>query len=260
MTEKYENGHDSEKQIPAGADNGNESFEENSDVIELSDIAIGITPEDDAIVELTEELIGEAFVGFAGAISEVLHDDEQRLDLSETTPGLGQSGDDSRSGIDSKAPELDPVSDEPDAEFDNLESDISQELDSYFGTDEGTPVIEETTPIAPSESINQAKSSDPSESINQAESSDQPESMLKTDDQPGDQIGDQIGDQAIEEKKIQLDEISISARHLDDALERVIRKMYAEKINRILDEIIERTVSEEISQLKDYLIGIAVKK
>jgi hypothetical protein len=213
--------------------------EKDSDIIELTDIAIGITPEDDAIVEQTEDLIGEAFVGFAGAISDVLHDDEQRLDLSETTPGLGPSGDDSRSGIDSKAPELDPVSDEPDAECDNLEADINQELDSYFGTDEGVPVNEETTPI------DQPKSSD------QAESSDQPESMLKTEDQPG--------AQAIEEKKIQLDEISISARHLDDALERVIRKMYAEKINRILDEIIERTVSEEISQLKDYLIGISVK-
>ncbi|MDA3895353.1 MAG: hypothetical protein PF482_04295 [Desulfobacteraceae bacterium] len=240
MTEKYENGHDSEKQIPAGADNGSENF----DVIELSDIAIGITPEDDAIVELTEELIGEAFVGFAGAISDVLHDDEQRLDLSETTPDLGLSGDDSHSGIDSKASESDPVSDEPDAECDNLEADISQELDSYFGTDEGTPANEETTPIG------QPKS------INQAESSDQPESMLKTEDQPG----AQIEARAIEEKKIQLDEISISARHLDDALERVIRKMYGEKINRILDEIIERTVSEEISQLKDYLIGIAVKE
>ncbi len=61
--------------------------EKDSDIIELTDIAIGITPEDDAIVEQTEDLIGEAFVGFAGAISEVLHDDEQRLDLSETTPG-----------------------------------------------------------------------------------------------------------------------------------------------------------------------------
>jgi len=227
MTENHENGHDSEKQISAEADNENESSEKDSGVIELSDIAIGITPEDDAIVELTEELIGEAFVGFAGATSEVLHDDERRLDLSETTPGLGPSAEDSRSGIDSSSTEPNDISDISDMENDNLEADISQELDNYFGTDEDAPLVEETTPI---------ESSQPT-----GEPEDQPEAR------------------SIDGKQIPIDDISISARQLDDALERVIRKMFAEKINRILDEIIERTVSEEISQLKDYLIGISVK-
>jgi hypothetical protein len=231
MAENHETGHESEKHIPAEADNETDDSEKDSGVIELSDIAIGITPEDDAIVELTEELIGEAFIGFAGATSDMLHDDERRLDLSETFPGLGPSPDDSRSGIDSKAPVTDAVVDESDMENDNLEAEITHELDSYFGTEEDAPVIEETTPIAPPNDL--AKSLDDTE--------------------------EDSGVHSVDEKKIQPDDISVTSRQLDDALERVIRKMFAEKINRILDEIIERTVSEEISQLKDYLIGISVK-
>jgi len=224
MAENLETGHDSEKQISSE----NEGEEKDSGIIDLTDIAIGITPEDDAIVEQTEDLIGEAFVGFAGATSDVLLDDERRLDLSETFPGLGVSPDDSRSGIDSKTPEPDDISDAPDMEIDNLEEDITQELDSYFGTEDDSQIMEETTLIPPSA--------------------------------PAPEPEDSSEARVIDEKPLQIDKINISARHLDDALERVIRKMYAEKINRILDEIIERTVSEEISQLKDYLIGIAVKK
>lgn len=235
MAENHETGHDSEKQIPAEADHETRGPEDDSGIIELTDIAIGITPEDDAIVEQTEDLIGEAFVGFAGATSEFLHDDERRLDLSETFPGLGPSPDDSRSGIDSKVPDQDAVFDAPDMENDNLEADITHELDSYFGSEEDASIFEETMPIHPPV--------------------DPPINLTKS-------MGETVensGVQAVDEKKVQLDEISVSSRQLDDALERVIRKMYAEKINRILDEIIERTVSEEISQLKDYLIGISVK-
>ena len=74
MTENHENGHDSEKRIPAEADNENESSENNSGVIELSDIAIGISPEDDAIVELTEELIGEADIAEARRVAKAVSD------------------------------------------------------------------------------------------------------------------------------------------------------------------------------------------
>lgn len=240
MAENHETGHDSEKQIPAEADHETRGSEDDSGIIELTDIAIGITPEDDAIVEETEDLIGEAFVGFAGATSEFLHDDERRLDLSETFPNLGPSPDDSRSDIDSKAPDQEADFDTPDLENDNLEAEITHELDSYFGSEEDASIFEETTPIV--------STIDPSSDL----ASNLVKSMPETEEDSD--------DQAVDEQKIQPDEISVSSRQLDDALERVIRKMYAEKINRILDEIIERTVSEEISQLKDYLLGISLKK
>ena len=63
----------------------------NSEIIELSDIAIGITPEDDAIVELTEEVIGEALDGFAGAVREIMKEGEEILDLSEDNIEKGES-------------------------------------------------------------------------------------------------------------------------------------------------------------------------
>jgi len=225
MTENHDNSHDSEKQMPEDAENGKESSEKDPDIIELSDIAIGITPEDDVIVELTEEIIDKAFDGFTGATSEVIHEDERVLDLSETRSDYDVSDDQSYSGSVSEGLEADVVSDAVDMEADNLEDDISKELDNYFGKEEDATVTEKTVLI------------------------DTP--TVVTEDQSGTQPGD--------EKKLQIDEIRISSNQLDDAVERVIRKMFAEKINRILDEIIERTVSEEISQLKDYLIGISGK-
>lgn len=226
MTEDQKNGHDDEKQMPV--ENEKESFETDSGIIELSDIAIGITPEDDAIVELTEELIGEAFIGFAGATSEVIHADERVLDLSETSSDIDASVDEVDDGIVSESMEPDNISGVVDMEEDNLEDDINQELDNYFGTEEDdAPVTEETT-------------------------------MFDTLG-PMDDIEEQSRAQTMNEKTLQADEIRISPRQLDDSIERIIRKMFAEKINRILDEVIEKTVSEEISLLKDYLLGISGK-
>ncbi|MCK5783353.1 MAG: hypothetical protein KAH06_02830 [Desulfobacterales bacterium] len=225
MTENHENGRGSEKQVPTEAENAR--FENDPEIIELSDIAIGITPEDDAIVELTEELIGEAFIGFAGAISDVIHDDERRLDLSEALSGIDASTDDMYDSIVSESPVPDDISGADDMEDDNLEEDINQELDNYFGT-EDAPVAEET--------------------------------ILIDSSGPMDKTEEQSGTQTIDEKTLQMDEVRISPRQLDDAIERIIRKMFAEKINRILEDVIERTVSEEISQLKDYMLGISGKK
>ena len=229
MTENHENGRGSEKQVPTEAENAR--FENDPEIIELSDIAIGITPEDDAIVELTEELIGEAFIGFAGAVSDVIHDDERRLDLSEAFSGIDASTDDMYDNTVSESSVPDDISGADDMEDDNLEEDINQELDNYFGT-EDAPVAEETILI---------DSSGPM-------------------DETMDETEEQSGTQTIDEKMLQMDEVRISPRQLDDAIERIIRKMFAEKINRILDDVIERTVSEEISQLKDYLLGISGKK
>ncbi|MBC2717750.1 MAG: hypothetical protein HF978_20800 [Desulfobacteraceae bacterium] len=233
MTENHENGHDNQKLNPAEDENVKENSGNDPDIIELSDIAIGITPEDDVIVELTEEIIGEAFVGFAGATSEVVHDDERVLDLSETSSGIDASADQEYPGRVSDGPESDDISGVADMEADNLEEDISKELDNYFGTEDDTPVTEETTLIGTLES-------------------ETPEPTVETETQSE--------ARAIDEKPLQIDEISISTRQLDDAIERIIRKMFAEKINRILDDVIGRTVSEEISQLKDYLLGISGKK
>ncbi len=224
MTENHNTGHDDQKRNSAEDKNEKNSSETDSTIIELSDIAIGITPEDDAIVELTEEIIGEAFVGFSGATSDVFHKDERVLDLSENLSGTDISPDQTEPDRMSESHEPDDLSGGRDIEEDNLEDDISRELDNYFGTDDDKPITEETTLIAPQ--------SPP--------------------------VEDKVRPSADDEAQ-KLDEVRISSGQLDDAIERVIRKMFAEKINRILDDVIERTVSDEISQLKDYLLGVSGK-
>jgi hypothetical protein len=105
--------------------------EENSDIIELSDIAIGTTPEDDVIVELTEEVIDEAMVGISGATRDSFKEGEEYLDLSKVEP-------------DSDAPfkDVDPIEKKfievtgVDMAADDVEDHITKELDDFFGSEE----------------------------------------------------------------------------------------------------------------------------
>ena len=48
---------------------------------------------------------------------------------------------------------------------------------------------------------------------------------------------------------------ALEAHQLEAALEKVIRKLFAEKIDKLLDDAIERTVTAEIARLKDQLVG-----
>lgn len=48
--------------------------------------------------------------------------------------------------------------------------------------------------------------------------------------------------------------VSILPEHVEEALERVIEKMFAEKINNILNEVIEKIVSKKLESLKKTLI------
>jgi len=227
MTEKHKSGHDQPQK----------NTESDDDIIELSDIAIGITPEDDTIVELTEDIIDEAFVGFTGATSELIEDDERVLDLSENIRAKrNEAMSQTDSAEESEVSDSDDITDFIDDEKDNLEEDITKEIDNYFGTEDTTFPIEDTISIEKSQSPGETDKS--------------PDQLKEKSETLSDELKmPQPGDAA-----------NIYSGQVDEAIERVIRKMFAEKINRILDEIIERTVTEEISQLKDYLLGIAGKK
>jgi hypothetical protein len=236
MTENHENDH--KRQTSNSSENNQlkEDAKTDLDIIELSDIAIGITPEDDAIVELTEEIIGEAFLGFSKATHDSMEADESVLDLSENrrSDGITDHHSDGYKGITTS--ESADVSEPLDGGTDVIEDDISRELDKYFGT-ENDIRTKEVVAAAVAPLVVEKASFPPSPGLS-IESSELPATR---DMRP-------------------VSEVSITAGQLDDALERVIRKLYAEKINRILDAMVERTVTEEISQLKDYLIGIAEKK
>lgn len=232
MAERPINGHHNKSSHLSENNLANENLEADQEIIELSDIAVGITPEDDVIVEMTEDIIGEAFFGFDKATSDKIHADESEMDLSEKRQpdGLTGQSDDSYQPP-SRSASSDGLTGTPGREPDVHEEDISRKLDNYFGVEEDVVVRKKIHDIP-----------------------DIPETFDE------EAIPAAAPASAPFQKAQPVSDISITASQLDEALERVIRKLYAEKINRILDAMIERTVTEEISQLKDYLIGIADKK
>lgn len=184
--------------------------ENKDDIIELSDMAVGISPEDEPIINLTEDLVDEAIAGFSGASGRMEVGDEL-LDLSEKR---GAAND----------PEMpasaSPVGDSEAGEFSGadsieaIEADIARELDNYFQLEEETQEL-----------LNEPA----------AEPSAEPENPPASD--------------APAEPRMK-----VTPDQFEAALERVIRKMFGEKIDRILEEVIERTVSDEVGDLKQYLL------
>ncbi|MFO7932079.1 MAG: hypothetical protein ACQETG_06500 [Thermodesulfobacteriota bacterium] len=83
----------------------------NEEILELSDIAIGTSKEDEEIIELTEELVDEARNGISGA----------RLDAGEDSRTLELSGQQGKSG---------------EAEYAGSEQEIARELENYFPINE----------------------------------------------------------------------------------------------------------------------------
>lgn len=214
-----------------GKTSGGDSLENgdakiDQDVIELSDIVVGMTQDDDLVVERTEGIIDEAFFGFSQATSEKIHEDQSEMDLSQASPSDDLAAPSNEEGVSAGGHEG-----SQDAGLEggpeSSDDDIGRKLDYYFGSEDS----------APKKYHDDADMKTPVGSDGSSQS-------------PGE------GRQDMEEGRVPVD-IPLSARRLDDALERVIRKLYAEKINRIMDLMIERTVTDEIGQLKDYLIGVA---
>lgn len=119
---------------PEGEQLGSGS-EETEEVIELSDIAVGTTQEDEEIIELTEEVVDEAM----GAVSRTTGDADEGevLDLSEAEKmGLGDALTSPASG--GAEGETDSVEERVAAveETNEVEEHISHELDDYFGSEE----------------------------------------------------------------------------------------------------------------------------
>lgn len=117
------------------------NMDEQDDIIELSDIAIGTSQEDDVIIELTEELIGEAMNGITGVTHEDISEGEHILDLSH------DSGDEAASFEMPEIPARDHVvspddgfSDSIDIDAEDVEDHLEKKLDDFFGMDQdGSP-------------------------------------------------------------------------------------------------------------------------
>ncbi|MGM0452251.1 MAG: hypothetical protein ACQERN_03690 [Thermodesulfobacteriota bacterium] len=205
----------SSKKAGQGHSNGEDG------IIELSDMAVGISSEDEPIIDLTEDLVNEAIRGYSGASGEMGAGDE-RLELSDQK---GRSAD-SNTESPGTAPVAEPGGDADVAalsgtdSIEAIEADIAKELDNYFQLEEETQQLlngRADEPIA--QSVGTSENPQPAEA-----------------------------------------DVKVTPDQFEAALERVIRRMYGEKIDHILQEVVERTVSDEVGELKDYLMKKTLKK
>ncbi len=204
-----------EKKSAAGAD---KSTDANGDIIELSDIAVGTTPEDEMIIELTEDLVDSAIEGVSRATGKMDSGDE----ILDLTPGArGARAEDAipsadkpdRHGEDD-AGDMDIVAKDS---IDSIEEDIAKELDNYFQIEEETQDLLD----------------DP---------------MPKNEPLPASGTEFGLGERFPEAP------LKLTRDQLESAIEEVVRKMYADKIDRILNEVIQRVVTDDIERLKEYLL------
>lgn len=99
----------------------NSGKDKSKNIIELSDIAVGTSREDEKIIELTEDLVDEARNGISGV----------RLEKNEEASQL----------------ELNKGQDTPREHADD-EQEITSELEDYFSTDQEADFIELDEPLA----------------------------------------------------------------------------------------------------------------
>jgi len=194
------------------------------DVIELSDIAIGTTQEDEEIIELTEELLDEAM----GAVSSATGDSEEgeTLDLSEAEKfGAGETFEDSAlSKGEAAVTPQEPLSlDEEESE--EVEEHISQELDNFSGEGEPgqfTPSAPETDQ-PPEEGAESARPSGPGAESEQPSEPDTPQTELEA------------------------------------TIERVIEEKLADRFEKMFADIIDARLKESMEQLKQELLEAGQK-
>ncbi|MFW6335195.1 MAG: hypothetical protein ACOC0W_07970 [Desulfosalsimonas sp.] len=94
------------------------------EVIELSEIAVGTSREDEKVIELTEDLVDEARNAISGATLET-GDDDRQLELEKQQKTFRKSGDE------------------------NSEQEIARELETYFPMEEEpVDLIELDQPVA----------------------------------------------------------------------------------------------------------------
>ncbi|MFW6334214.1 MAG: hypothetical protein ACOC0W_03010 [Desulfosalsimonas sp.] len=102
----------------------NNDNNKNEEILELSDIAIGTSKEDEEIIELTEELVDEAREGISGA----------RQDTDPNSRALELSGQQEKHG---------------ETEYAGTEQEIARELENYFPVnDEQADFIELDDPVS----------------------------------------------------------------------------------------------------------------
>ncbi|MFP3980986.1 MAG: hypothetical protein ACLFUY_06300 [Desulfobacterales bacterium] len=111
----------------------NNKKNQKANVIELSDIAVGTSVEDEAIIELTEEVVDEARNGISGATRDGREEYSSELELDRQMPSPDEHP---RHTEDAGRIEASGDLEAPEADLSTEVEDITRELDDYFPPDE----------------------------------------------------------------------------------------------------------------------------
>jgi hypothetical protein len=132
--------HDSDHDKKVAEKKKSADIDDKADIIELSDIAVGTSQEDDAIIELTEELIGEAMNGISGATYEDFSEEEHTIDLSRESVDRDTSFDRRSFNDDGDSePVQNDLSVEIERDAADVEDHLEKELDDFFGQEQEMP-------------------------------------------------------------------------------------------------------------------------
>ena len=70
-------------------------------------------------------------------------------------------------------------------------------------------------------------------------------------------MGMELESEDTQEKDLVSETLSLSPEQIDEALERIVKRMYSEKIESMIAEMIEKAVTKEIERMKGTLIDDA---
>ncbi|MDL1968958.1 MAG: hypothetical protein LWW97_10555 [Deltaproteobacteria bacterium] len=199
---------------------------ENNDANQLNDEA---SPKDDKdIIDLTDVVSDTENI-----------DDIELLDYTNEAISVSEE--------EKKVPELDD--DIADNEI-KLEDDLNKDIEiDYYLDDESVDSADLALELNGSKELSEDNAHDIA--LEPEEKSDELGQLIT------DLVEEDTQQKAAYEKETASDApepIPLSTEQVDEALERVIKEMYADKIDSILTEVIEKTVTKEIERLKALLI------
>jgi len=206
--------------------------------------------EDEEIIELKEKIDDDEILDLLDAVEELPIEDEEVLELADEIIEPSQNDEEIIDLMDT----VEEISIEPDEDEEIIEL-IAESGDTPKEIEEIGESVFTTGDLSPESDDIPGLESDLFEgTIDFDEESDQEVSM---DPSVKDDFADSLGIEL--ETGEDIPEGSLEAGRVSDeqiaaALERVIKKMFYEKIDGILVEVIEKTVKREIERLKNILL------
>ena len=213
------------------------------EIIELSEIVVGTSPDDDAVIEMTEGLVSEARNAISWATGDN-QEDTRQVDLTD------ESGfNDALAALDT---EIIDLVEEVDASKNSVESDDSDEpeMSARKISDPEVSDLEMPEEMPVDLQDPQESSAGPEPLGPGVQAPDPSEEILELTEEV-----EPPADEARTDARSNFHEVeAITEQQLQKALERVVERRYGSMIDQILREMIWQKVSEDIDHLKQYLM------